>query len=377
MRILILAKDYPPTVGGVENYSKNLAEGLNKEDDVTVVSFHSMHGVHEYTDKCKVNRLKPVFNSEIIKAIYLFIYLFIYLLFNKTDLIIGTTWKITLPLKLLKPIFNVKFMIIAHGAEITRHKKSAFKMFLMRSLMKSAEKIIAVSAFTKTKFLEYNPKINEAKIVVIPNGICFDAMSPIKTNLARQKLGFKAEDYIILTVSRIDERKGHDIIINSLPKLIKVIPKLKYLIVGNGKNFENIKSLVKQLNIEDHVIFTGYVELNELNYYYSCCDLFALLNKMDDDSDFEGFGLVFAEAGYYSKPVIAGNNGGPKEVVSHGITGYLIEPNIESFNEIFIKHNLFNKKRLITLGVNAKNYVIDQFSIARKIERVKKVVQNL
>ena len=56
-----------------------------------------MHGVHEYTDNCKVNRLKPVFNSEIIKAIYLFIYLFIYLLFNKTDLIIGTTWKITLP----------------------------------------------------------------------------------------------------------------------------------------------------------------------------------------------------------------------------------------------------------------------------------------
>ena len=43
----------------------------------------------------------------------------------------------------------------------------------------------------QNEILEYNPKINEAKIVVIPNGICFDAMSPIKTNLARQKLGLK------------------------------------------------------------------------------------------------------------------------------------------------------------------------------------------
>ena len=101
MRLLILAKDYPPTVGGVENYSKNLAEGLSNYYETRVISFES-DSAATFSDKIKVYRIKPVISSELIKAMQMFFLTLRIALSWKPTHYIATTWKVGVPLLILK-----------------------------------------------------------------------------------------------------------------------------------------------------------------------------------------------------------------------------------------------------------------------------------
>ena len=377
MRILLLAKDYPPTIGGVENYSKNLAEGLSAKNNVTVVSFAPKNGGNVYPDQLEVIRLNPISSLEFFKAFQLFFFLINYLWSREFDIVIGTTWKVSLPITILKVVKKLNLLVITHGAEITRHKRSEFTMFLMNLVLRSAQKIISVSKFTRSKVLEYNSGLDESNVIVVPNGINFERLEPVELKIAREKLDIDKDDFIILTVSRVDNRKGHDVVIKSLPTLIKFIPNLKYIVVGDGPSLIEIKKLATSLELQNFVKFTGFIDSADLDFYYSLCDLFVLLNKMEDDKDFEGFGLVFAEAGYYSKTVIAGSNGGPPEVIQYGKTGYLVEPKIDSFIDLIHKENLMDKGHLQEIGERAKEYVIQEFSIDIMIERSQRIINSI
>src|SRR5690606_38119698 len=107
---------------------------------------------------------------------------------------------------------------------------------------------------------------------------------------ARKKLGIDEDLFIILTISRIDYRKGHDIVLNAVAELVSSFPKLNYLIVGNGPNKSRLELLTEELHISENVKFTGFVAHEELEYYYSASDVFAMINTMADDTDSEGFG---------------------------------------------------------------------------------------
>ncbi|WP_258100425.1 glycosyltransferase family 4 protein [Marinoscillum pacificum] len=374
MRILILAKDYPPTVGGVENYSKNLAEGLSNYKQVKVLTFASKQPLN-FKDNVEVVRVKPWSNLEFVMAIQLLGYLIKLTINWRPNLIFATTWKVAIPAYLIKKFGRIDYVITAHGAEITRHRSNRFIMLLMRGILRSAEKIICVSEFTKSRVINYCPSIDTNRVFVVHNGINFESIKRYETNEARNRLSLDQDKIYFLTISRIDNRKGHDVVIESLTELGKLFGNnFEYLIVGDGPCRSQLEERVKALKVNHLVQFTGFVDFELLDYYYSSCDLFVLLNKMESEEDFEGFGLVFAEAGYHGKPVIAGKNGGPLEVVKDGVTGYLVDPTVKSFKEIINKKAL-DQGQLAKLGNNGMQRVKENFDLELMVAQINDLIE--
>ena len=380
MKLLVLAKAYPPTVGGVENYSKFVSEGLSKFHEVRVLtlnplSYESLEtDINKDSDHISVERIHS-FHSQILSAMWYSVIFFLRMIQNKPDYIIATTWKIGLVIAFFQPIFKIPFIISAHGAELTRNRNNSLVSYVMKYVFKRANKVIAVSEFTKGIVIEY-AQIDPDKCVVVSNGIENESVKKVPKDEAKKHIGINDVPFL-LTVSRVDERKGHIDVLNALPKVLKKVPDLKYVIVGNGPEKDNIISRIDELGIQDNVELAGFVADEELPYYYSACDVFIMLNKMVNIEDFEGFGFVFAEAGAYGKPLIGGDSGGPKEVIVENETGYLVDPQNSEIVAKRIITLITDKVKNDEMGRNAANRTNNYFTTDVMVSSINQYLMQL
>ena len=376
MKVLLLAKDYPPTIGGVENYSYYIAEGLGSNHKVQVLTFKGRDRENTWPDSVHVKRINLGTKvSEKIKGLFLIIYLFFYVLIKKPDCVFATTWKVAYPAGMLKKLFSYKLVITCHGAEITRHMDSTITMHRMKETLAVADHLIAVSEYTKSKTIEY-AHVPADKITVVPNGVDLSRMNVIPKGEARKRIGFENDCFYALTVSRVDSRKGHEKVLKAIPLIVEKFPHFRYVIVGNGPEKEKLQKICVDLNIKSFVNFAGYVETELLDYYYSAADTFVMINTMTDDRDFEGFGLVFAEAGFYRLPLIGGNNSGPKEVIMNKESGFLINGDIDSVVNSMVK--LINDhKSLMKFGAKARELTCEKFNVDCMVEKTHSLISEL
>jgi len=177
---------------------------------------------------------------------------------------------------------------------------------------------------------------------------------------------------VILTVGNLVERKGHDVVLKSLPKVLKEVPNTVYLIVGDGEQKQNLKELVDELGLGEQVIFTGRVPEKELPQYYNACDVFIMPSR-EIGSDIEGFGIVFLEAGACSKPVIGGRSGGIIDAVEDGVSGILVDPtNVDEISQTLITL-LTDDELARRLGRQGRKRVeedFDQLAMAKKLSQI-------
>jgi phosphatidylinositol alpha-1,6-mannosyltransferase len=116
-------------------------------------------------------------------------------------------------------------------------------------------------------------------------------------------------------------------VIKALPVILRSIPDVTYLIVGDGPYRTNLERLAESLGLRGSVIFAGHVEAEILPECLAICDVFVMTSRAHPDRcDVEGFGLVYLEANACGKPVIGGRSGGVIDAVKHESTGLLVDP---------------------------------------------------
>jgi phosphatidylinositol alpha-1,6-mannosyltransferase len=131
---------------------------------------------------------------------------------------------------------------------------------------------------------------------------------------------------VLLTVGRLVERKGCDLVIRAMKEIKRAVPDAVYVIAGSGDYAARLRQLAAELGLHaDAVRFTGPIHPNELTSYFTLCDVFVMPNRIVD-SDVEGFGLVFIEAAVCGKPAIGGRSGGAVDAIVDGVTGRLVDP---------------------------------------------------
>ena len=123
----------------------------------------------------------------------------------------------------------------------------------------------------------------------------------------RARLGWASP--LVLTVGRLQIRKGQDQMIRALRQIRRSIPDVLYSIVGDGEERQRLEVLARDEGLRDHVQFRGEASDAEMIECYQQCDLFALPNR-EVAGDFEGFGMVLLEAQACGKPVLAGTSEG-------------------------------------------------------------------
>ena len=247
-------------------------------------------------------------------------------------------------IKLFSP--KTKLILLAHGIEAWE----PFKGFKKKMLFK-CDKIFAVSKYTKDVIMDLNG-FPEENIRILNN--CLDPFLEKPTQKEKEthlleRYRLNKEDIILMTLTRLaakERYKGYDIVIESLQKLRASHPDLKYLIVGryDDEEKERLDKMIEKAGLQQQVIFTGFVPDEELADHYNLADIYIM------PSEKEGFGIVFIEAMFYHKPVIAGNKDGSVDALLNGSLGLLVNP--ESLDEVTCA--------LIRMIGNSEQYLPDE-----------------
>lgn len=210
---------------------------------------------------------------------------------------------------------SLRYCLVAHGIEVWR----PFSL-LEKSALRGAARIWCVSEYTRRQMLRFDPRLDPARLVVVPN--TFDPQFRAETAPARHAATARTMDGPrLLTVSRLvssDPYKGVDTVIEAMPEICRRFPQARLHIVGGGNDQPRLEALARQCGVGDAVAFLGPVSDARLREEYERCDLFALPSRK------EGFGLVYLEALSYGKPCLAARAGGAPEVVDRTV-GELVD----------------------------------------------------
>lgn len=264
-------------------------------------------------------------------------------------------------------IFKIEYIVLTYGEDVW-NIKSIFKLIAFGY----AHNIISVSHYTAQKIKEQIPQ-SKNEIFVLPASIDTQLFRPDKRSDILSKR-YNLDGYkVLMTLGRLDyadRDKGCDKVIISLPGVIKEIPKVKYLLVGEGDDIPRLKKLASNLGLGDNVFFTGFIQQNELYLYYNLCDVFVMPSKQ------EGFGIVFLEALACGKPVIAGNQDGSREPLLNGKLGLLVNPDdIRQITEAIIKVLKGEVENSLLDANFLRQAVIECFGLGRFKQRVSEVLR--
>ena len=151
------------------------------------------------------------------------------------------------------------------------------------------------------------------RISVVPEGIRLEAWEE-PAGMSRR------EDPTILSVARQYPRKNTATLIRAMPRVLESAPGARLRVVGGGPELPRLRRLAGELGLESAVVFLGALDDGSLSEEYGRAWIFCLPSRQ------EGFGIVFLEAMAAGLPVVGGRAGAVPEVVHHGETGLLVDP---------------------------------------------------
>lgn len=364
MNKVFVAIDFPPEKGGIHDYAYGLISQIPAEETTVLTNKIKDVAASEQFDQktdFEIIRKRIFWNSNklllIVSQLILVFQLIILKWRKKADEIhFVNIFPVGIAGPLMKTFFGVKYFPYVHGLDVMGMVKS--KLFpLLLFILRRSDKVIANSQYTKSKLVELG--IPELQIVIIPPGLNvskLNANSGLHEDI-RDKYNLH-DNKVMITVSRLVERKGHDVTLKAISHVIERIPNLKYLICGEGPHRGELERLVRQYGLDSVVVFTGGITDHELHQLYECSDLFIMPSRdIKEKGDVEGFGIVFLEANYYRLPVIAGNSGGIPDAVKDEITGYLVNPLDEKEIANRIEELITDEGLARTMGNNGYDWV--------------------
>ena len=226
--------------------------------------------------------------------------------------VVADSWK---SLEVL-PRPPVPSLVLAHGSEFPPSPSASKRRRIERALS-GAGAIAPNSAFTEGLLRPYlTPAAPRPVVVHLPIPPQPDPPPEARAMVA----GLRGEGPLLLTVARLEPRKGIDAVIRALPSLAAEHPGLRYAIAGEGEDRARLASLAREVGVAERVRFLGRVDDATKAALYAGADLFAMPTRREGAS-VEGYGLVYLEAGWYGLPSLAGRDGGSAEAVQDGETG--------------------------------------------------------
>ncbi|MFH1590445.1 MAG: glycosyltransferase family 4 protein [archaeon] len=332
MRILIYTVEFRPMPGGMSQYSTDIAHELVKQGhDVEVITPHEPgDAVYDATTKLPITRINPRFLFRELSATHLIAKR---LVKGQTDLVMTHMWyPCGIVPWFLSWVLRIRYTVTAHGVEVMDSTSTMVKRIkkLLRwvriSIFNRSICTYAVSNFTRDILVRDG--VMASKVFFVPNGVYPKSFSPMDKGKAKRHLGLNPKRKVILTVSRLDDYKGHDMVIKSLPRLKELVKEpFSYAIVGDGPYRGALQNLTEDLGLDEEVLFKGFVKNEDLTHWYGAADAFIMASReITERPDVEGFGISFVEAQSTGVPTIGGNSGGIPDAVHDGKTGLLVDP---------------------------------------------------
>lgn len=267
-----------------------------------------------------------------------------------------------------------RYVCWAHGEDLATALTSREFTYLTKMVYRWADAAVANSMNTARMLGELG--VPDSKITIVYPGVDADRFHPRVDGRQLRRRFAHDGDVLLLSVGRLQRRKGHDVSIQAIAALKDKLPNLRYLIVGDGDERTRLEQLSAEHNVHDRVFFAGTVPDCDLPEYYAACDIFLLPNRIDH-GDIEGFGIVFLEAAAAGKPVIGGSSGGVPEAVERNVTGLLVDGSDVSSVAAAILDLATSQERRRRMGLAGRARVLGRFSWQRAAAAVSALQRRL
>ena len=257
---------------------------------------------------------------------------------------------------------NIKIVSTVHGFN---------SVGFYSSIMQKSDAVISVSNSIK-EYIQKHYQTSENKITVIPRGIDLELFNPKNIDeifIENFKKEFNLKDkFIVSSVGRVTQLKDYETFIKAILLVKKEIPNVIALIVGGVRSdkedyLNSLKNLIKELNLEENIIFTG--SQSKIEQIYALSDVVISSSKKP-----ESFGRAVAEAICMNKPVIATNHGGVKDIIIENINGFFFEVG----NDKELANNILKSKKL---SFDGYGYISNNFSLENMVNKTLEVYRNL
>jgi phosphatidylinositol alpha-1,6-mannosyltransferase len=328
MRLLFVTQDFPPDVGGIQTYSKELAPRLAArcERVLLLAPARPNDDAVDAALDVPVERLPVRPDLLVLGALP---HIVRRTRHESFDVAFHVQWQTAFASLLARRITGSpsRVAVTLHG------KDTVFNPFrlsplrwgydaLRRIAISGADHVLPVSRFLGRRAQALGA--TDDQITVVPNATSPDVFYPDPAPALRKRLG--AEDRsLVLSAGRLVPKKGFDTALRAIDRVRTEIPDVLLLIAGEGPERSFLKRLVRDLELEDHVHFLGGISQDALRHYYSEADVFLMAGR-ETAGDVEGFGLVYLEANACGTPVVGARVGGVPDAVWHEETGLLVPP---------------------------------------------------
>jgi len=369
---LIITEDFPPAPGGISQWAYGVANELKKKGNrVTILSRKNI--LNQFLiSSLEFDFIKfPTWQWKNLKLMYIYPVVFYSIVIQNPDFVIATTWDLGKIASFFCSSNKQKLITVYHGLEVTK-KMTKQRLVNLTKTIKKSDLNIAVSKFTKEQLVSIS-KADEERISVINNGVDLEKFKPLLPNKDLiEKYGLQNKR-VVLTLSRVIERKGHDIVIQALSKVVKKYNNVIYLIAGayHTDFYNKLVDLVNKLNLGQKVIFTGKLSPEEISEIYNLCEFYIMVSKGNSrNGDSEGFGITYLEANACKKAVIGSKTDGIIDAVEDGVNGLLVAPNNILETEQAIVQLLENKDLANKLGENGLQRIKMNFTWEKITESI-------
>jgi len=364
LKVLVLG---PPlqAVGGIQNYVQTLFAALQNvvgEDGVRIVA---VPGEPEQRDDGSF-ALRPFVKLRFLASA-------IAAAISWTpDLIICAHIGVAPAGRIIQKLTRIPYWVILYGIEVW----GELSLSKQRAL-RAAQRLVSITRFTLGATIARHSLDNPRALILPPT--LPKENTPLSAT-ARTSSD-DAQPPMVLTVGRVassERYKGHDVMLEAWPSVLRRLPDALYWIAGGGDDLPRLEAKARELGIAASVRFAGPVSSDELAVCYHRCSVFAMPARTELDARAprgEGFGIVYLEAMARGKPVVGPRVGAPAEFIRDGEHGLLVDP--ASANELAgaLIELLADPERARRMGEAARQFVTSEFSFESFCRRLREGLQ--
>ncbi len=231
-----------------------------------------------------------------------------------------------------------------------------------------AHKIVTVSEYVRNYLISEG--VPASKVTAVHTCVDLDSFNPDSANESlRKELGLNAEIPLVGMVAILRKKKGHHILLEAIPDVLKEIPETVFVLAGNGPQEANIISMLKEFGLGDKVFMLGL--RNDVPDILKSIDVFVLPTLQ------EALGTSFIEAMAMGKPVIGTDVGGVGELIADGENGYLVKPDSPSDLAKALIKVLQSDDRGRMMGIKGRDIALQKFSADKMCEDMYKIYLSL
>ena len=370
-RHLLVTNDFPPKVGGIQNYLWELWRRLPPDDVVVHTTPYRGSATFDAQQPFTVIRSREPWllpGPHLVRRVNRLAKR------HDADLVVIDP---ALPAGLVGPRLDLPYAVVVHGAEVAIPGRLPGVRRLLRNVLDSAAGVIAAGGYPA---LECERALGRhLPAFVIPPGVDIERFRPASRHertLQRSRLGLQPEAPTVVSVSRLVPRKGMDTLVRAAALLAARGHDLQVVIVGDGRDRARLARLAARTGAPVRLL--GRLGDDDVAALLGCADVFAMLCRTRwRGLEQEGFGIVYLEAAAAGVPQIAGRSGGAHEAVADGETGIVLDPATPGAAAEAIADLLDDGERRTEMGAAARQRAATAFSYDLLADRLRRAIEEM